>query len=162
VRRQLSLFVPADAGAAIESVRRLVDPMQHRLIPAHVTLCRDDELADLAGIRARLEGQSPSPLTLRFGPAEPFAGHGWLLPCIDGEARFRALRQQLLGGVIREQRPHVTLAHPRNPRAVDDAAPLVTSLPPVIAVTFAEIALIEQDEATQPWRVVWSRASYPS
>ena len=44
-RIQLTLFVPPPNAELIESVRRLVDPIQHQLIPAHVTLCREDEFA---------------------------------------------------------------------------------------------------------------------
>ena len=45
-RTQLSLFVPPAQSAQIETLRRLLDPIQAKLIPAHITLCREDELAD--------------------------------------------------------------------------------------------------------------------
>lgn len=156
LRRQLSLFAPpSPVASAIDAVRALIDPVQHRLIPAHVTLCRDDELDDVDAIRARLGGLVFAPVTLRFGVAEPFSSHGWLLPCVDGEAAFRALRGVVLGSEpIREQAPHLTLAHPRNEKAIGNTPANATQLPAPLVLTFATIALIEQDDATTPWRVV--------
>lgn len=61
LRSQLSLFVPpiigGDTRVDIEAIRCIVDPVQHRLIPAHVTLCREDELTGivLADCAARLD-----------------------------------------------------------------------------------------------------------
>lgn len=43
-RRQLSLFVPEPARGPVDAVRQALDPQQHALIPAHVTLCRESEL----------------------------------------------------------------------------------------------------------------------
>jgi hypothetical protein len=48
IRRQLSLYVPEPIATRLEAVRRVLDPVQHALIPAHVTLCRDDELEALS------------------------------------------------------------------------------------------------------------------
>ena len=47
VRRQLTLFLAGEMAAAVEAVRRVVDPEQYRLIPAHVTLCREEENASM-------------------------------------------------------------------------------------------------------------------
>jgi 2'-5' RNA ligase len=151
-RRQLSMYVPQDAAGEIEAVRRVVDPVQSRLIPAHVTLCREDELGDLASVRARLRSAPFKPLTLRFGKPVAFAGHGLLLECVEGEDRFRALRQYLLASSrVRAQKPHITLAHPRNPRAEGNSLGNTTTLPEVVEVTFPSIRLIEQ-EGGGPWR----------
>ncbi|MEQ1633746.1 MAG: hypothetical protein ABL997_15305 [Planctomycetota bacterium] len=56
MRTQLSLFVPPPHDVLVESVRAVVDPVQHALIPAHVTLCREDELVLVPPevLRARL------------------------------------------------------------------------------------------------------------
>jgi 2'-5' RNA ligase len=153
-RRQLSMYVPRDAAREIEAVRRVVDPAQSRLIPAHVTLCREDELGDLASVRARLRSAPFGPLTLRFGRPVAFAGHGLLLECVEGEGRFRALREYLLApGRVREQRPHITLAHPRNPRSEGNSPGNTSALPEVVEVTFPSVYLIEQDGA-EPWRLL--------
>ena len=159
-RRQLSLYVPVAASKAIEAVRVLVDPVQHRLIPAHVTLCREDELLDLHSVEDRLSTISFAPITLTFGPAEVFFDHGILLPCVSGESAFRALRQTILGrSDIKDQPPHMTLAHPRNPRAPGNSlTAALRLLPGNVTLTFATVHRIEQPQAAQPWRVL---ATYP-
>lgn len=153
-RRQLSMYVPQDAARDIEAVRRVVDPIQSRLIPAHVTLCREDELGDLASVRARLRRAPFNPLTLRFGKPVAFAGHGLLLECVEGEEHFRAVREYLLASSrVREQRPHITLAHPRNPKAGGNSLSNTSRLPEVIEVTFPSIYLIEQEKGG-PWQLL--------
>lgn len=154
IRKQLSMYVPADAAREIEAVRRVVDPIQSGLIPAHVTLCMEDELEDLASVRARLRGAPFEPLTLRFGGPVVFSGHGLLLECVEGEGRFRALREYLLGsGRVREQKPHITLAHPRNPRAAGNSSGNASKLPEVVEVTFPNVHLVEQERG-KPWRLL--------
>lgn len=153
-RRQLSMYVPHDAAREIEAVRRIVDPIQSRLIPAHVTLCREDELGDLASVLARLRGAPFKPLTLRFGKPVAFAGHGILLECVEGEDGFLALRQYLLASSrVREQKPHITLSHPRNPRSEGNSLNNASTLPEVIEVTFPGVYLIEQ-EGGRPWQLL--------
>jgi hypothetical protein len=154
IRRQLTLFVPPAQSAALEAVRRLVDPVQHGLIAAHVTLCRDAELADWDALARRLAALAPPALTLtlRFGAPAHFHGHGIWVECIDGAERFRALRAALLGsGAIAEQAPHITLAHPRNPRAPGNALAAAQSLPQPLTIRFDTCSLIEQ-HGQDPWR----------
>ena len=159
-RVQLSLFVPPPAAAVLEAVRRQVDPVQARLIPAHVTLCREDELDGLAPevLAARCAAPGVSPLELVFGRPEAFHGHGILLPCTAGEPAYRALRERLLGGsAIRRAEPHLTLAHPRNPRVPGDTLAIAQALPDGLSITFGVARLIAQDPGA-PWRVL---AEYP-
>jgi hypothetical protein len=152
-RAQLSLYLPAGPAEAVEAVRCLVDPVQHHLIPAHVTLCREDELGDEGVLRRRLDGLAPGPLTLGFGPLERFLGHGLLLRCVEGAAAFRALRRQVLGAEdVRELEAHLTLAHPRNPRAPGHVPGAAAGLPDPLRVTFTALEWIAQ-EAGGPWRV---------
>lgn len=153
-RKQLSMYVPPDGARDIEAVRRLVDPVQSSLIPAHVTLCREDELGDIASVRARLRSVPFEPLALRFGKLVAFSGHGLLLECVRGEGRFRALREYLLGSSrVREQKPHITLAHPRNPKSSGNSLSNTSTLPEVIEVTFPSVYLVEQ-EGGRPWRLL--------
>jgi 2'-5' RNA ligase len=153
-RKQLSMYLPRDAARDIEAVRKVVDPIQSSLIPAHITLCRENELGDRAAIRARLRRAPFGPLTLRFGKPQAFLGHGLLLECIEGENRFRALREYLLASShIRDQKPHITLAHPRNPRSSGNSPGNTSTLPEVIEVTLPSIHLIEQ-EGNGPWQVL--------
>lgn len=157
-RVQLSLYLPASEAETIEPVRRLLDPVQHGLIPAHVTLCREEELAPLDPntLAARCADPRVRPLALRFGRAERFHGHGLLLPCVAGAQEYQALRELLLDSrPIRQPSPHVTLAHPRNPEAPGNHAGNFESLPYSLVVTFTRVELIEQVDAA-PWRVLSS------
>jgi 2'-5' RNA ligase superfamily len=156
VRRQLTLFVPGTAALVIEEVRERVDPVQFGLIAAHVTLCREDEFADIAvaDLRHRLERAALSPLTLVFGAPMRFDGHGMLLPCLDGTAAFHQLRVALLGrSNVRAHAAHLTLAHPRNPCAPGNIDAAFAQLRSPLTITFPEVALIEQSGA-QPWIVL--------
>jgi hypothetical protein len=158
-RRQLSLYVPSAQAAAIEGVRAVVDPLQHGLIPAHVTLCRDEELGDMARIKDRLANIPLAPIKLVLGPCPPFFEHGLLLPCVEGEPAFRALREYILGSNnIKDLQPHLTLAHPRNPRSEGNSLALALQLPARLSLVFPVVQWIEQAHATQPWCV---RASFP-
>ena len=156
LRTQLCLYVPDAQASALESVRRVVDPVQSRLIPAHVTLCREDELAlvEPAALATRLAALPAWPLTLEFGKAEAFHEHGILLPCIGGEREFRVLREHLLGSrAIRRHAPHITLAHPRNPKAAGNCLANASVLPDALAITFTRIRRIQQQGAA-PWQVL--------
>ena len=155
-RIQLSLYVPEPVATSLESVRRTLDPVQSSLIPAHVTLCREDELAPMENgtLLSRLADIPMESVTLHFGKPEPFHEHGILLPCIAGDNEFIALREHILGSrFIRRQSPHITLAHPRNPKAEGNCLANARVLPERISVTFTRINFIEQTGIT-PWRVL--------
>ena len=155
-RTQLSLYVPQSLSAELEALRRLLDPIQAHLIPAHVTLCREHELANLAPavIRSRLAAAEARHITLRFGRPESFHEHGILLPCIEGEAEFQELRWWLLGSrEVRRQVPHITLAHPRNPRSPGNSLFTAGFLEGNLIITFACVRRIQQ-EGSEPWQVL--------
>lgn len=155
-RIQLSMYVPEPEAGVLEAVRRKLDPVQSSLIPAHVTLCRENELAFVGPeeLNSRLTDAHANSVTLHFGRPEPFHEHGILLPCIAGEQEFRALREQVLGTrAIRLQSPHITLAHPRNPKAAGNSLANANVLPETISVTFTSVKLIEQTGIT-PWSVL--------
>ena len=153
-RDQLSLFVSGTEGERLDALRRELDPVQAGLIPAHVTLCREDELTALPHLAPRLS--DPVAVTLRFGPPERFHEHGILLPCIAGQDAFDALRRQLLGrSDIRHQSAHLTLAHPRNPKATGNRLPLaeLAELGEGLALTLTDLRWIRQTGA-QPWQTL--------
>jgi hypothetical protein len=148
--------VPQSASAEVEALRDLLDPVQASLIPAHVTLCREDELKSLkpAVLRSRLAATEATPITLSFGHPEPFHEHGVLLPCVAGEADFEALRQWLLGSKkIRLHAPHITLAHPRNPKSPHNSLSNLALLPSNLVITFTIVHRIKQ-EGSAPWQVL--------
>ncbi|MBC3919006.1 2'-5' RNA ligase family protein [Undibacterium sp. CY18W] len=154
IRQQLTMFVPAHAAAELEHVRSIVDPVQSSLIPAHITLCREDEIVDFSSIRQRLQHLAFPPITLTFGAPEVFLGHGLILHCIEGEQAFLQLREYILASDnIKIQRPHLTLAHPRNPKASGNSLAAAASLSNPLQISFTSIYLIEQ-EGTSPWRVL--------
>ena len=153
---QLSMYVPRAAAAPLEAVRQVLDPVQHRLIPAHVTLCREDELRGLRreDLALRASGFLAQSVELRFGPPVSFDGHGILLPCVSGELEFRELREHVLGTThVRRQAPHITLAHPRNPKAPGNDLATARTLPPDLAFRFTSVTLIRQ-EGGGPWQVL--------
>jgi 2'-5' RNA ligase len=152
-RKQLSMYVPESVAKIIEIVRKTVDPIQSALIPAHITLCREDELEDNSKLHDRLSSISFKPLTLRFGRPEIFLDHGLLLNCIEVADEFCLLREYLLDSKsIRNQTPHITLAHPRNPKSYGNSLGATAALPDIITINFSTIYLIEQ-EASEPWRI---------
>lgn len=154
IRSQLSMYVPSDTAKDIEDVRKVVDPIQSSLIPAHITLCREDEVSELSKLKDRLRNIPFKPVTLSFGKPEAFSGHGLLLNCIAGEGEFHFLRQYLLAlKNIRNQKPHITLAHPRNPKAAGNSLANTSRLPEIMKITFPTIYLIEQEESG-PWRLL--------
>jgi hypothetical protein len=154
IRRQLTLFLAGETAAAVEAVRRVVDPEQYRLIPAHVTLCREEELAGIPVevLEARLAGGPGRRITLEFGPAELFDGHGIRLRCVAGGGEYQALREVVLGSrEIARPRPHITLAHPRHPRAPGNSLETALALPARWRTRLSWVHLIEQ-ESGHPWR----------
>ena len=155
-RIQLTLFLSSAAAERVEAVRQVLDPVQFSLIPAHVTLCREDELEGLspALLQQRLKVSGIGALSLIFGAAEHFSTHGVLLPCISGEEEFRALREAVLGkDAIRLQLPHITLAHPRNPKAPGNNLTAAAALGSGLEVGFASVCRIQQD-GTAPWQLL--------
>ncbi|KAF0250291.1 MAG: hypothetical protein FD167_313 [bacterium] len=154
VRRQLSMYVPEGAGKEIEEVRKVVDPIQRSLIPAHITLCREDEIREVWKLKDRLSNIAIKPIRLSFGKAEIFSGHGLQVKCIEGEEEFGNLREYILGSKnIRNQKAHITLAHPRNPKAIGNRLGNTSRLPEIIKITFPTIYLIEQ-ERSERWQVL--------
>jgi 2'-5' RNA ligase superfamily len=155
-RIQLSLYVPSSSAVILEEARRLLDPIQANLIAAHVTLCREDELNDfeIATLGSIIDASSAGPITLKFGGPEVFQGHGVLLPCIDGDEEFHELRCRLLGSrTVRRHAPHITIAHPRNPRSAQNEPPNLSALQTDLVIRFAEVRYILQ-EAAMPWQVI--------
>ena len=156
IRRQLSLYVAEPEASRVEALRRVLDPVQQSLIPAHATFARDGDLgmgSDLEW-RERIAGLRESGLRLRFGPAEVFQLHGILMRCVDGLDRFEAFRARVLGPATLALVPHITLAHPRNPRAPGNSLALARErLPDGLELRFESLNLIEQHDGGR-WRVL--------
>ena len=151
-RRQLSLLVPEARRSVIESIRQRLDPIQHSLIPAHVTLCRDGELPDLRILKKRLEHLTDFSFTMTFGEPSELPDGCVLLRPTNGEDQYQELRQSILGPEASRHGAHITLLHPRNATgAIPNLASIGRELSD-LSITFNTIALIEQ-RGCDPWQV---------
>lgn len=152
MRRQLTLFLPGAARAIVEPIRLRLDPLQYALIPAHVTLCRDEELPPWPLLSARLAALGRFSLSLRFGRPEQLADGCVLLRLVQGSEPYQQLRQAMLGPAARLHGAHITLLHPRNAKGVScnlaDLGPVLDG----IDIQFNSLALIEQ-LGQESWRV---------
>ena len=135
-------------AAVIESIRSRFNPLQQQLIDCHVTLCREDEIADLEKVLKNLQRNKLNAITIQFGPAIRFEnGKGVLLPFDGDYYTFQELRLNILEGTtssIRRHEPHITLMHPKNATCTDEVFEIIqqTIFPQVFR--FTEVSLIEQ------------------
>jgi 2'-5' RNA ligase len=148
-RIQLTLFVEEPEAAAIEAIRRAYNPAQYQLIPCHVTLCREDELADMERILHNLDVLQQAPVTISFGSIVRFMeDKGVLMPAVGDNDSFHQLRKTILSGVVENPRrhmPHITLMHPRNATCTDSIFEALKKQALPRQLTFTSIALIEQE-----------------
>ena len=152
MRRQLTLFLPPDQLAIVEPIRQRLDPLQHAIIRAHVTLCRDDELVPWQVIRQRLANLGEVSITMQFGEPEVLRDGCVLLRPTHGAEQYQQLRHSVLGSSAKVHGAHITLLHPRNAAGVRynvaEIAPALAGL----KATFCTIALIEK-YGSSPWLV---------
>lgn len=155
IRHQLTLFVPVPVAAVLESVRNVVDPIQASLIRAHVTFLREDEIPEYHWQSLIRDLQSPQfPLTLTFGEPERSVDHGILMRCHHGQSEFQRLRCRMFGHLIeRELSAHLTLAHPRNPKAPGNSLENTRLLKDGLTIAFEELTLIRQ-AGNDPWQTL--------
>lgn len=154
IRRQATLFFN-NAPPALTHSRHRYNPVQADLIPAHVTLCREDEVVDWLAFKQRVASLTRVELELKFG--RPIRnGNSVLLPAIEGMEAFVSLRRNLLSDGTSEPRPmnaHVTIIHPRNGTCTDEIFEEILQLLQPFQWTFNEIAVIEQQNGG-PWQVL--------
>lgn len=146
MRRQASLYLLA--APEIEALRCKFNPLQAQLIPAHVTLCREDEVDDWKLIEERIAAMDHVEVTLHFD--EPKRdGNLVLLPAVGSTKSFDRLRFELLstgGSAPRKHSPHITLIHPRNGICSDAIFEEIAMKLKPFTATFREISLIEQSD----------------
>ncbi len=156
-RIQLTLFVDEKQSAAIERIRQKFNPLQYRLIRAHVTLCREDEIESFDNVLYNLTSQVLPKISICFGKVTRFSeGNGVLLPVNDNLHSFRTLRSQVLHGIIeapRNHEPHITLMHPRNSICTDEIFQQIIKINLPTIITFGKVSLIEQVEQ-EPWKII--------
>ena len=151
-RRQISLILPEAQRSLVEPIRQKFDPIQHALIPAHVTLCRDDELPDLQQLMQRLERLEPFLITMEFGQPQELPDGCVLLRPTTGIEQFQALRLLILGTTARAYWAHLTLLHPRNASGIPLNLAEVGRELAGLVVTFNTVTLVEQ-YGCEPWQV---------
>lgn len=156
IRRQLTLFIP-EKEEAIEKVRAEFNPMQHNLIAAHVTLCREDEIESVEEIIKNIGFINLNkPILIQFNPIERFANcKGVLIPAKGKNKEFRKLRKLVLGlnKFPREHQPHITLMHPRNSTCNDEIFQQIKNIELPTELYFDTICLIEQKNGGK-WTVL--------
>ena len=150
-RRQASMFLSNEP--LIDVLRNRFNPEQAKLIPAHVTLCREDEVKDWSRLASRIRELPSVQITMSFGTAVR-DGNLVFLPVVSGVEQFDELRNDLLRigtSLPRKHSPHVTIVHPRNGICTDEIfAKILEQIHP-FKTTLNEIALIEQCDGG-PWR----------
>lgn len=146
-RIQLTLFIPESISATIEEIRSRYNPVQHNLIAAHITLCREDELTSLEAVLKNLEQLDFPAFSIPFNSPIRFDnGKGLLLPALD-DSTFQELRKMVLKGIISQPRihtPHLTLMHPRNSTCTDLLYKEILTINLPDRFHFNKVSLIEQ------------------
>ena len=156
-RKQLTLFV-SQANETIEKIRATYNPIQYALIPAHVTLCREDEIRELDKVIENiLSLKMDSSLSIGFGNAERFNEEkGLWLPAVGNLDSFNNLRKKILKGIIDSPRPalpHITLIHPRNGNCTDEIFNGIKKFQLPSSLIFDTVSLIEQQNSDK-WKVL--------
>lgn len=142
VRRQLTLFIENEI---IDHIRIKFNPIQHALIAAHVTLCREDELENLEEVIKNIKSlKTNHSISITFNNVERFEnGKGVFMPGKAENINFYTLRNNILESP-RKHLPHITLMHPRNSTCTDSIFEEIKSYPLPTLLTFRKISLIEQ------------------
>ena len=156
-RRQASLYLTG--VPKIEEIPRLrFNPAQAELIPAHVTLCREDEVLDWTALRHRLSAICPIEVVIEFGtPVRQ--GNLVYLPAIGQTEQFDNLRRDLLGAEgqkLRKHLAHITIIHPRNGSRSDADFQEITESLERFTAKFREVSLIEQQDGGH-----WCHTTFP-
>lgn len=156
-RRQVTLFI-GNQAKVIEHIRAEFNPIQFRLIPAHVTLCREDEIEALENLMANLKSNKWSkPLKIEFNQIERFANDkGVFMPAKSHNPEFDKLRENVLKGsnyLPGKQQAHVTLMHPRNSTCTGPIFEHLKRFKLPTELYFDKVSLIEQKNDSK-WSVI--------
>jgi 2'-5' RNA ligase len=157
-RRQLTLFIRERDKETIEKIRKRYNPIQYQLISAHVTLCREDEIAPLDMVIENMKSfKIDCPLKITFDPVDRFeGGSGVWLPASTENQSFHALRKQILSGIKdtpRPHQPHLTIMHPRNSTCTDSIFEAIKQYNLPTELSFDNISLIEQKSGGR-WSII--------
>ncbi len=157
VRRQATLYLPPPFKIAVESVRSRFNPIQFALIPAHVTLCREDEVRNWDEFVSRVSALYAIDVQLSFGL--PIRESNFVyVQAVGSTESFDALRDSLLATndlIPRRHKPHITLVHPRNGTCSDSEFEQIACRYAPFSATFRCITLIEQTNDSR-WKAMAS------
>lgn len=157
IRRQLSLFLPLTEGRQIDNLRKALNPVQYALIPAHVTLAREDEITELDNVKLISILEEAKNVSISFDPIRTFSeGKGLMIPGSKQNRAFHQLRKHLLGKEgegVRRHRPHITIMHPRNSSCNEEIFNDVRKLALPTQISFEQVYLIEQINGGK-WKVI--------
>jgi 2'-5' RNA ligase len=148
IRRQLTLFVTGGAEE-IDKIRAEFNPEQYRLIAAHATLCREDEIEPIEKVIENIRSiQWDKPVRIAFDAPERFEnGKGVFIPAKRDNPQFYELRKAVLNGLNefpRKPLPHITLMHPRNSTCTDIVFEQIKKYELPTELFFDTVSLIEQ------------------
>jgi 2'-5' RNA ligase len=156
IRRQLTLFV-SEKNETIEKIRAEFNPVQYNLIPAHVTLCREDEIEPIEKIIENINSiKLMAPIQIQLNCAQRFAdGKGVMLPAKGENLAFQELRKSVLrlSEFPGDRQPHLTLMHPRNSTCTDEIFERINDAELPVELSFDKIHLIEQTNGGK-WNVL--------
>lgn len=151
-RKQLTLFVPKKYSEIIELVRNKFNPIQKELIDAHITLCREDEIADLEKVIKNLSKIKNSEIKITFGKPQNFSEENGVFLPVKNSNSFDELRSKIISNP-RKQIPHITLMHPRNSDCDDKTLKEIQKYSFPKEIIFDEISLIEQENESK-WKIL--------
>ena len=156
-RQQLTLFIDKKDAIEMEGIRKIFNPKQKQLIDSHVTLCREDEIANIDSVSGILHKLDASAVTIQFGQVTRFENNkGVLLPAFGDNEQFHQLLIKILTALnmpVRRHDPHITLMHPRNSNCTDEIFEEIKSVNLPASLKFDTVSLIEQVDGGQ-WQII--------
>ena len=157
IRRQLTLFLDDHYSTEIETIRRKYNPVQYKLIRSHITLCREDELENLAQIKLNLSLLDEDSISINFDRLIRSADqNGVMIGAKHDNHQYHHLRQVILKGCdlpITFPDPHITLMHPRNSICTDEIFNEIRKIKIPESILFKEISLIQQTDGSE-WKIL--------
>ena len=156
-RLHLTLFLDPMESMVIEYIRKRFNPEQFRLIPAHITLCRENELEDLTRIKHVLETLDFEEFDLSLGEIREISAElGVWVTLLDPQGKVPQLREMILGGASPSAgnfTPHITLMHPMNSKLNRQKVETIKEVELSGMIRISRISLIEQQE-DQIWKTL--------
>ncbi|TGD59800.1 2'-5' RNA ligase family protein [Flavobacterium humi] len=156
-RRQLTLFLDKKYTSEIEKIRKKYNPEQFRIIPSHVTLCREDEIENMPRVLENLKALALKAITVNLGEIVRFSNDkGVLIAAGENNSEYHHLREKILentGATKRLAAPHITLMHPRNSSCTTEIFEEILKTDVPKAIVFEKISIIEQI-GNGKWNVV--------